>query len=246
VKSRREVLDLRPRLGWALSRRALLAMCVATAVSAMAACGSDNNGTGPRTLATITVAPSPDTLAVGATQQFTATGKDANGNSLAISPTWSVVSGGGTITADGVFTAGASGGEFPNTVQATSGGVTGTATVVVTVPSVPGSLVGSYTLQTMDGKAPPDTVVHTSTVTVEFLDGTLNLNSDSTYKLFFHSRTTTNGTAQMDTSGSVGTYSASGNSVTITKTGGGSVVATADLPDFTFTDNGHVFLFRKE
>ncbi len=83
-------------------------------------------------LATITVTPNPATLAIGATQQFTAVGRDAAGNVLPITPTWSVVNGGGTINATGSFTAGNTTGTFGNTVQAMSGGLTGTATVVVT------------------------------------------------------------------------------------------------------------------
>jgi len=46
--------------------------------------------------------------------------------------TWSVVNGGGTINANaGTFTAGASTGTFNNTVKATSGVISGSATVVV-------------------------------------------------------------------------------------------------------------------
>jgi len=87
----------------------------------------------PGALATITVTPNPATLAAGATQQFTAVGKDANGNVVAITPVWSVVNGGGTIIAGtGVFTAGTTPGTFANTVKATSGALSGTATVIVT------------------------------------------------------------------------------------------------------------------
>jgi hypothetical protein len=82
-------------------------------------------------LVTITVTPNPVTLAVGATQTFTATGKDANGNTVAITPAWSVLAGGGTINSSGLFTAGAVAGTFTSTVTATSGSVVGHATVVV-------------------------------------------------------------------------------------------------------------------
>lgn len=86
--------------------------------------------TGP--LATIAITPSPVTLAVGATQQFTAVGKDAHDNVVPITPTWSVVAGGGTIDAGtGIFTAGTTAGTFTNTVQATSGSISASATVTV-------------------------------------------------------------------------------------------------------------------
>ncbi len=87
-------------------------------------------------LATIVVTPNPATLGTGATQQFTATGRDASGNAVAITPVWSVVAGGGTIASTGLFTAGTTAGTFTNTVRATSGTVSGLATVVVTAGAV--------------------------------------------------------------------------------------------------------------
>ena len=91
----------------------------------------------PGALATITVTPNPATLAINAAQTFTAVGKDANGNVVAIVPVWSVTAGGGTIIAGtGVFTAGTTTGTFTNTVRATSGAIFGTATVIVTAGSL--------------------------------------------------------------------------------------------------------------
>ncbi|HEX6368915.1 MAG TPA: ice-binding family protein [Longimicrobium sp.] len=92
-------------------------------------------------LATITVTPNPRTLETGDQQTFTAVGRDANGNVIPISPTWSVTSGGGTIPPGTVgptalFTAGNATGTFPNTVRATQGAIFGTATVIVTAPPV--------------------------------------------------------------------------------------------------------------
>ena len=85
-------------------------------------------------LATITVAPSPDTLAVGASRAFAAVGRDASGNAVPITPTWSVVNGGGSIDAGtGVFTAGTATGTFANTVRARAARY-GTATSRVTSP----------------------------------------------------------------------------------------------------------------
>jgi hypothetical protein len=85
----------------------------------------------PGALLTITVTPNPDTLVIGGTQQFTAVGKDANGNVVAITPVWSTVNPPGSINATGFFTAGNTTGTFPNTVKATQGAISGTATVVV-------------------------------------------------------------------------------------------------------------------
>jgi hypothetical protein len=87
----------------------------------------------PGALATITVTPNPATLPINTTQQFTAVGKDANGNVVAITPVWTVANGGGSIVAGtGLFTAGATAGTFNNTVVATSGAISGNATVIVT------------------------------------------------------------------------------------------------------------------
>src|SRR4051812_23318404 len=86
----------------------------------------------PGALATITVSPDPQTLAPGATQQYTAVGQDAGGNIVVIAPTWTVVAGGGTINAAGLFTAGATAGTFGGTVRASIGSLAGFATVTVT------------------------------------------------------------------------------------------------------------------
>lgn len=87
-------------------------------------------------LASITVTPNPVTLAINATQQYTAVGRDAFGNVVAITPVWSIVAGGGTISTTGLFTAGTTPGTFANTVRATSGAISGTATVTVTAGPV--------------------------------------------------------------------------------------------------------------
>ena len=87
----------------------------------------------PGPLNSITVTPNPATLIPGATQQFTAVGRDANNNVVAITPVWSVAAGGGTIDpSTGLFTAGPTAGTYTNTVVATSGGKSGSATVIVT------------------------------------------------------------------------------------------------------------------
>lgn len=85
-------------------------------------------------VATITVSPDTAVLPINGTQQFTALGRDAGGNLVALTPTWSQVSGGGAIDTNGLLTAGTVTGTFGSTVRATSGGVHGSATLVVTDP----------------------------------------------------------------------------------------------------------------
>jgi hypothetical protein len=114
-------------------RLARLALIVPLAALVVVAC-EHNLGPTPGPLATITVTPNP-TLPIGALQPFTATGRDAKGNLVAITPTWSIVAGGGSInSSSGLFTAGNVAGTFTLTVQATSGGISGRATVIVTSP----------------------------------------------------------------------------------------------------------------
>ncbi len=100
------------------------------------------------TLATIAIAPSTATLGTNGTQQFTAVGRDASGNVVAIAPTWSVVASGGTISNTGLFTAGTVAGSFPNTVAATVGAVSGRASVTVTAGGV-ASITLTPTTQTL-------------------------------------------------------------------------------------------------
>jgi endoglucanase len=92
-------------------------------------------------LTTITLTPSTSTIAMGKTVQFTAVGKDQNGTTMTITPTWTVT-GGGTISAAGLFTATTAGGPF--TVKATSGTISGTAQVTVTAAAtgiaIPGTV----------------------------------------------------------------------------------------------------------
>ena len=92
-------------------------------------------------LGRIGVTPATVSLAPGATQQFVAAGADVLGHVVQPQPifSWSV-SGGGTIDATGLFTAGLSpGGPFD--VVATSGGIAGTS--AVSVASIAGGTLGT-------------------------------------------------------------------------------------------------------
>lgn len=119
-----------------MSNRPSSRVCIAFAaalVMVLASCGArDVNA--PLTIASLVVTPNPQTLAAGATQQFTAAGTNSAGGPIAVTPVWSVANGGGTInTSTGLFTAGNDSGTFTSTVTATSGTLSATATVIVTV-----------------------------------------------------------------------------------------------------------------
>jgi hypothetical protein len=95
-----------------------------------------------QTPTSIVVAPTSASLTTSGTQLFTATARDQFTTNLTTQPpfTWTV-SGGGTIAASGLFTAGATAGG-PYTVTAASGSLTGTASVTVnacTLPAAPAS-----------------------------------------------------------------------------------------------------------
>ncbi len=84
-----------------------------------------------QTLSALAVAPPSSVVAANGTQLFSTTAMDQFGAALATQPViaWSV-SGGGTISSSGAFTAGSTAGG-PFTVTAASGGRTGTAAVTV-------------------------------------------------------------------------------------------------------------------
>jgi hypothetical protein len=87
----------------------------------------------PAALARIVVSPATTTMTAGTSQVFSASGYDAYGNALAVSPAWSAPSSVGKLsTASGpttTFTAGSTTASF--TLSATSGAVTGSASVSV-------------------------------------------------------------------------------------------------------------------
>ena len=96
---------------------------------------ADNKNIIIATLTSISVSPASASVVAGGTQQFTATAKDQLGNPMVPQPsfTWTA-SGGGTINSSGLFSAGSTAGG-PYTVTASSGGVSGTASVTVTAAS---------------------------------------------------------------------------------------------------------------
>jgi uncharacterized protein (TIGR03382 family) len=96
-------------------------------------------------LASLTVMPTLAMVQAGATAAFTVVGRDGSGTQVPVTPTWSVVSGGGTINAAGIFTAGTMAGTFGNTVRVEANGLAAFASVrvspgpVIAVTVSPGS-----------------------------------------------------------------------------------------------------------
>jgi hypothetical protein len=116
----------------AASRSGLPRLAMAIALVGVVTAACDVHGVSePGTLSALSISPNPQTLAVNGTQQFSAIGTDASGADVAIAATWSVVAGGGTISPTGLFTAGVTTQTYTNTVKATSGSLSSTATVIV-------------------------------------------------------------------------------------------------------------------
>ena len=94
------------------------------------------NVTVAQTLTSIIVSPASATLNENATQQFTATAYDQFGNALTMQPsfTWALA-GGGSVNASGLYTAPGNMGSA--SILATSGAVSGSAAVTVTLILVP-------------------------------------------------------------------------------------------------------------
>src|SRR5208282_1490248 len=79
-----------------------------------------------QSLTSLVVTPR-STILAGANQQFSAGGLDQFSQAMAVSPSWSVVAGGGSINGSGLYTPPYANGSA--TVQAASGGTVGTASV---------------------------------------------------------------------------------------------------------------------
>jgi hypothetical protein len=110
------------------TRKAAVLVALAVVVIFTASCGDSS---GPQVAATVTVSPTTASIPVGGTQQFTVVIKNSKGNVLSPrNPIWAVT-GGGTITSTGLFTAGSTPGT--STITVSCSGVTATATVTVTV-----------------------------------------------------------------------------------------------------------------
>jgi hypothetical protein len=83
-------------------------------------------------LARLVLTPTVASTTVGGSIQFSAVGQDSAGRAVPATVNWSVVSGGGTVTSAGIFTAGSIPGTFANTVRAEANGITAFASVTVT------------------------------------------------------------------------------------------------------------------
>ncbi len=85
----------------------------------------------PATIVSIRISPASATLQTGATQRFAASGRLSDGTTTTPDVTWTVT--GGSITSDGLYTAGSQAGTY-RAVATHEGNLADTATVTVTAP----------------------------------------------------------------------------------------------------------------
>ena len=106
----------------------------------------------PVTLQSLTLTPATASIRIGATQQFSVSGKMSDGSTVSITDAaWAAT--GGTVSTSGLYTAGQAGGSFR--VIATKSGKADTSAVTVTVPPTLQSISispSSVTLNTGDTK----------------------------------------------------------------------------------------------
>lgn len=88
----------------------------------------------PGALASLAVSPSSAVVPRGGTRAFSAAGADADGNAVALAPSWSVLGAIGTIDSTGLFAATGGG---SGRVVATAGDVSDSASVTVTEAGLP-------------------------------------------------------------------------------------------------------------
>jgi hypothetical protein len=100
-------------------------------------------------VAQIIVTPAAASTPAGGTLPFAAFGRRRNGDSVAVSVTWSAT--GGTISAAGLYTAGQSAGTYRVIATQSAGALADTATVTVTTTAPPPAPVASVTVSPASG-----------------------------------------------------------------------------------------------
>ena len=149
------VIMSRTLQGLAPRARVARVLAVVAFAGLLAACsGSTDVGV----TASVTVSPTTATIPVTGTQQFTVVVKNAAGDVLPVTPTWSIVSGGGTITQSGLFTAGT--GPGTTVIAVTCSGITVNVTITVTT----GAAVSIAVLPQTTTLFPGQTQTFTATV----------------------------------------------------------------------------------
>jgi hypothetical protein len=105
-------------------------------------------------------------------------------------------------------------------------------------------IVGSYTLQTINGNAVPWRLA-LGNDWFEITSGSGNINADGTFRLTYDWRASVSGQVDGDSEDLVGTYTRNGNAITFRDPSDGSTVATGTISgrQLTVTYEGDVLVF---
>lgn len=102
----------------------------------------------------------------------------------------------------------------------------------------PGSLAGTYSLQTVNGKSPPVVIIEDAGYRLEVLSGTYTLNVDDSYSATASFRETEDGVVTPSSESETGHYSVHGSSVTFTDSDGFEIDATISGSTLTLVADG--------
>jgi hypothetical protein len=106
------------------------------------------------------------------------------------------------------------------------------------------NIVGSYTLQTVNGNRLPWRVIVIGNDFFEITGGGGNINADGTYSLTFNWRESVSGQEDTGSESSVGTYTRTGNTITFRDASDNSTATgTISGRQLTVTSEGAVLVF---
>lgn len=109
----------------------------------------------------------------------------------------------------------------------------------------PTSIVGLYSLQTVNGETLPVTVFQDATERFEILGGRVSLNGDGTFSDATDFRYTSGQTVLTDTETATGTYVETGNNITFNVSDGGSYSMAVSGRTLTQVLEGITLVYRR-
>ena len=108
-----------------------------------------------------------------------------------------------------------------------------------------GSIVGSYTLRTINGQNLPFTTLSSGLNKAEVLSSSLSLNTDGTFREERSVRRTHSGVPVTEPETKFGTYTSTSSGVTFRATTGAQVSGTRSGGSITFVDEGLTFVYGR-
>jgi hypothetical protein len=109
------------------------------------------------------------------------------------------------------------------------------------------SVVGAFSLKTINGASLPAVLAQTTSGKVEVLDDLFTLNADHTYSEVGHIRTTlSNGSVTTSPESDVGTYTSANGAVQLTSTvGNGTASGSVNGNTLTVIESGFTFVYSR-